>query len=212
MAPNAKYSYRLNSGRRPEQDLLPELNMDRLQRSKQLEKRLQQGDVAALEELYQRFHPELYLYALKLTSSQQLAEDAIQDTFVEIWKYRAQLGKVNSLRFYLLQALRNRCIKILKRRKRFLRVRDTSPQVIIEPEELKLKDNRQETKQKIAIALNSLSSRQKEIIYLKYYENLDYQEIASLLSINYQSVVNHVHRAIVRLREADVLRYIQYPA
>lgn len=186
-----------------------ELSMKEGHRSKQLELRLQQGDVSALEELYQQYHPELYLYALKLTNSQDLAKDAIQDTFVAIWKYRSNLAKANSMRFYLLQALRNQCLKILKKRRRFLSLGQQSPEMVIHPEELKLKDTSQETKQKITQALYSLSNRQREIIYLKYYENLDYQEIAKLLSINYQSVVNHVHRAIVRLRDADVLKLLE---
>lgn len=186
-----------------------ELSMKEGHRSKQLELRLQQGDVSALEELYRQYHPELYLYALKLTNSQDLAKDAIQDTFVAIWKYRSNIAKAHSMRFYLLQALRNQCLKILKKRRRFLSLGQGSPEMIIQPEELKLKDASQETKLKITEALYRLSNRQREIIYLKYYENLDYQEIAKLLSINYQSVVNHVHRAIVRLRDEDVLKLLE---
>ena len=65
-------------------------------------------------------------------------------------------------------------------------------------------------KRKVADAMQSLSSRQREIVYLKFYENLEYQEIADLLTLNYQSVVNHVHRAIVKLRKADILKYLEY--
>ena len=206
---NALHKDNSRAGSHLKQVFRSELSMKQGQRSKQLEIRLQKGDVSALEELYQQYHPELYLYALKLTNSQDLAKDAIQDTFVAIWKYRSNLAKANSMRFYLLQALRNQCLKILKKRKRFLSIGPVSPEMTIQPEELKLKDTSRETKQKITQALNSLSNRQREIVYLKYYENLDYQEIAKLLSINYQSVVNHVHRAIVRLRDADVLKLLE---
>lgn len=206
---NALHKDNSRAGSHLKQVFRSELSMKQGQRSKQLEIRLQKGDVSALEELYQQYHPELYLYALKLTNSQDLAKDAIQDTFVAIWKYRSNLAKANSMRFYLLQALRNQCLKILKKRRRFLSIGQGSPEMVIQPEELKLKDTSQETKQKITQALYSLSNRQREIIYLKYYENLDYQEIATLLSINYQSVVNHVHRAIVRLRDADVLKLLE---
>ena len=209
MTPNALHKDNFRSGSHLKQVHRSELNMNQGQRSEQLAMRLQQGDASALEELYQQYHPELYLYALKLTNSQELAKDAIQDTFVAIWKYRSNLAKANSLRFYLLQALRNQCLKTLKKRKRFLSIGQVLPEMVIQPEELKLKDRSQETKQKITQALYSLSNRQREIIYLKYYENLDYQEIAKLLSINYQSVVNHVHRAIVRLRDADVLKLLE---
>jgi len=173
--------------------------------------RLQNGDLRALELLYQKFHTELFFYALKLTTNRELAEDAVQDTFVDIWNHRSQMGQVRSLQFYLIRSVRHRCLKLLKSNYRF-KVLDAANEfdIRIEPEELRLTDYSVEVKAKVASALKSLSARQREIVYLKFYENLEYQEIADLLALNYQSVVNHVHRAIVKLRTADILKYLEY--
>lgn len=49
--------------------------------------------------------------------------------------------------------------------------------------------------------LNKLPKRQREVLYLKYNCNLKTQEIADVMDINYQSVVNNIHKAIKGLRE-----------
>lgn len=178
-------------------------------RQKKISIRLQQGDLHALELIYQEFHAELFFYALKLTGQRSMAEDAVQDTFVNVWRYRKKLGPVKSLRFYLFRSLRHRSIKLLKSQHRFTWL-GGSPHlaITIEPEELRLNDESEEVKARVKKALLLLSSRQREIVFLKFYENLTYNEIADLLDINYQSVVNHVHQAIQKLRKSNTLKYI----
>jgi len=58
-------------------------------------------------------------------------------------------------------------------------------------------------------ALNNLSPRQREILLLKFFNKLDYQAISDILDINYQSVINHVRRSMLKLREAGVLQYLR---
>ena len=62
-----------------------------------------------------------------------------------------------------------------------------------------------EQKQKVSKVLEKLSQRQKEAIFLRYFDDLEYEEIASIMSINYQSVHNLIHRAIKILRENLVI-------
>ena len=56
-------------------------------------------------------------------------------------------------------------------------------------------------KQKLQKALDLLSHRQRESIYLRYVQELDYEEVASILEINYQSAKNLVSRTLIKLRE-----------
>ena len=53
----------------------------------------------------------------------------------------------------------------------------------------------------LSVLLNKLPSRQKEAIYLKYYSGLKASEISEIMGINYQSVVNTLHKAIKSLKE-----------
>ena len=105
----------------------------------------------------------------------------------------------------------DKCIKLLKRQNRMVDIAVINPlDITILPAELQLKQNEPTIKKRIAEAMTSLSPRQREIIYLKFYNNLDYDELAEILDINYQSVVNHIHKAMLKLRKADVLQHFKY--
>ena len=174
-------------------------------------KKMLQGDLAALEQLYSLFHTDLFHYALKITEKSELAEDAVQDIFVDLWNYRSQIKAVKSPKFYLIRSLRNQCIKLLKKQNRIVEIAVINPlDITILPAELQLKQNEPTIKKRIAEAMTSLSPRQREIIYLKFYNNLDYDELAEILELNYQSVVNHIHKAMLKLRKADVLQHFKY--
>lgn len=163
----------------------------------------------ALEQVYKKFYPDLFPYALKLTSQANLAEDAIQETFLYLWQHRTNIGPIHSLQFYLFRSVRNKCLKLIQKAAKLDRLENAEQHLslIIQPEELHLKDHNKQAKHIIQKALNELSPRQREIIYLKFYNNLDYKEIGNILDINYQSVVNHVHKAISKLRQSKTLDY-----
>lgn len=55
---------------------------------------------------------------------------------------------------------------------------------------------------KLRQTLDKLSKREREVIYLKFYQEMDYEQIAALMSINYQSVRNLVHTAIRELKKS----------
>ncbi len=183
------------------------------QKDKQLKlwEAMLQGDLTALEQIYALFHADLYHYALKLTKQVDLAEDAVQDVFMDLWNYRKQLPTVHAPKFYLIRSVRNQCLKLINKQNRFTALDAASSfELTILPEELKIKDNSELTKKVIAAGMSTLSPRQREIIYLKFYNNLDYEELAEVLDINYQSVVNHIHKAMIKLRKADVLKHLKY--
>jgi RNA polymerase sigma factor (sigma-70 family) len=52
----------------------------------------------------------------------------------------------------------------------------------------------------VLVALGRLSNRQKEIIYLKYYQNLSYEEVSEIMNINYQVARNLLYQAIKSLK------------
>ena len=67
-------------------------------------------------------------------------------------------------------------------------------------ESIILKELKDHQKQMLQDALENLPTRQKEILFLKYYNGMSYEEIEEILSINYQSIRNHIYRALERLR------------
>ena len=172
--------------------------------------RFRKGDTKAFSFLYETFYSDLYNYSLKLTGDRDMALDAIHNTFTYMWQNRNQLNEVSAIKFYLIRSVRHQCLAQIKVRNREgeIGAEETHINMIILPQDLKLHDNSKEVSTKIGEALNTLSKRQREIIYLKFFNNLDYAEIAELLSINYQSVVNSIHRSIIKLRQLDLLKYL----
>ena len=71
------------------------------------------------------------------------------------------------------------------------------------------KEEENELKLKISAALNQLPSKQKEALYLRYNESLDYPEVAKLLEISVESARKQVYRALKTLREThDVNTFV----
>lgn len=174
-----------------------------------------QGDKAALGRIFQAHIKVLYTYGNRFSSDKQLVEDCIQDLFLEIWTRRANLGETDSIRRYLMGSLRRKIIRKLQRHdKQLSREPDwenydfelefTQEHVWIEAEQS------EEKKQKLKKAQASLSEREREAIYLKYYAGLAYEQIGEIMQINYQSTRNLIHRALKRMREALILILIGY--
>src|SRR5690625_5584139 len=72
-----------------------------MKRDVELWKHLKQGDRTAFETLFRKYHQDLHRFAIRFSGDSQLAEDLIQDLFVNIWQQRVSLGDVRSVRAYL---------------------------------------------------------------------------------------------------------------
>jgi RNA polymerase sigma factor (sigma-70 family) len=116
--------------------------------------------------------------------------------------------KIENLKSYLFIALKNNLLKkIIKRKKAELSSIDTVPHELQFKVEYSFQDQwiqseiAEEAKQKLRAAIDNLSPRQKEIIFLKFDEGLDYPEIAKLLEITIESARKQLYRAIKSLRQ-----------
>lgn len=167
--------------------------------------RIVDGDIETYEYIFKSYYPDLYGYGLKLCGRPELVKDVIQELFVMIWERRAQLDKIYSLKIYLMVSLRRRILKTLYKERREIEIlyeQNDSPEIHFTAEEIIIRDESlEEQRKEFQEALNSLPPRQKEVIYLRFYNGMSYEEIEEILSINYQSIRNHVHRAIKTLRE-----------
>jgi RNA polymerase sigma factor (sigma-70 family) len=167
-----------------------------------------EGDTNAFHSIHGQLFRGLYDYALKLLQDAQLAEDAVQELFVKVWVKRAAIGPLQKVKPYFFTALRRQVLNHLRnRRSRELRIGSLPrPDIEFSPEEIVIRDEEYATLQgKIAAVLNELPKRQKEVIYLHYFEEMDYTQIAEVMGIHYQSVLNLTQKALNKLRSADLL-------
>ena len=172
--------------------------------------RLKKGDPAALGELYDVYVDRLFLIASGFTDQRELAKDALQEVFVEIWHYRETLGDIQYPLSYLTKVLRSVLIKKLKKEvpKRHYPVEEALLRHEGSREEsLMAADADQEITLQLNHAIAQLTSRQKLILRLHYYEGLSYEQIAEKLSMNYQSVNNLAFRTIRHLRSIMIMLF-----
>jgi RNA polymerase sigma factor (sigma-70 family) len=168
-----------------------------------------QGSETSFKELHYKYYNDLYTYALKITGDKYIAKNAIQELFIYLWKNKANLSKAQNIRFYLLFSLRRHVIRLLKKEQKHIHLSIKSIKneeeafpLTFSPEDILVKKETELINQKCVVeALNKLPPRQKEIIYLRYFMDMSIDEIAQMLSVNYQSLLNVHCRAMKNLRK-----------
>lgn len=165
---------------------------------------LRSGSQDVFARIYMEHYEALLNYGIKLCREQEIAEDAIQDLFVEIWKYRKNLQDTSSVRFYLLKGLRNKISAGFSKSRLHRHVGLSELSFFAEfsfETSLIQMESEKENYERLATAINSLSDRQKEVLYLRFYNNMDYRQISALMGISYQSTRNQLHLALKALKE-----------
>lgn len=169
----------------------------------QLWNMMTQGNEKAFEILYSRYYDSMFYYGSRYRFDQSLIEDCIQDVFVHIFNNRA-LGSVQYIQAYLLRSLRNMLLGQLSLQKNDS-LEDIPFELTIEDsmfEELFPKDDGElKVGKKLVAILQTLTEKQKNVLYLRYVKGLTFNEIAEMLNINSQSVQNQLSRTLFSLRD-----------
>ena len=168
---------------------------------------LKKGDRDALGKLFSVYYPLLIKYGNKLCSDHELLEDCIQDLFADIWQSKAA-SEVESVKAYLFKALKYKIFK--KQRNRLLKNHsgEFPDEMMFEISHDTFLAEEQENKErvrKVIEALNKLPNRQREVIYLKIFHEMSYEEVSDIMNINYQVCRNLMSQAIKSLRKILVI-------
>ncbi|GAB3325943.1 sigma-70 family RNA polymerase sigma factor [Larkinella ripae] len=163
------------------------------------------GNAAAYERLVRQFYQPLFQYGCKFSRNRELIKDCIQDVFLEVWQKRGSLDHEIPPKPYLMASLRRRMHRVaLANRLVFNSVEgqaDESFEVEFSVEEAFIREEstRQTASQCIRL-LHSLPKRQQEVIYLKYFQELNREQIAEVMNISPQSVSNLIQLALKWLK------------
>lgn len=164
------------------------------------------GDAAALEHLYAELSPQLFGLLLRILQRRDLAEEAVQDTFVSVWRkaseYRADRGKVAT---WVVAIGRYRALDVLRRNRR---------EVGMEPEDLlQASDARIAAEadadepprslaeyRRLRRCLDALSREQRSSVVLAYFQGHTQEEIAALMKAPLGTAKSWVRRALISLK------------
>jgi RNA polymerase sigma factor (sigma-70 family) len=140
---------------------------------------LKQGKEEAVTQIMQYYYADLYQYSLKIAGDADLSKDCIQEVLMEIWAKREKLADVQYIKPYLFKSLRRRIIHYKNEKKKELDSLEIEFDIVFSHEDFLVQElNLQEKQAKLIQALNQLSKRQREAIYLRFYEGLNYEQIS----------------------------------
>ncbi|MES2848983.1 MAG: sigma-70 family RNA polymerase sigma factor [Bacteroidota bacterium] len=166
------------------------------------------NDTAALGHIHAALFEGLYNYAGKLLNDDALADDAVQELFIKIWQKRSSIGSLEKVKPFFFTALRRQILNQLRDIKsKQLKINAVpEPDIEFSQEEIIIKkEDDTGLKEKILQILNTLPERQREVIYLHFFEDMALAQVAEVMAINYQSVQNLKQRALQNMRSADLL-------
>ncbi len=161
------------------------------------------GNKEAYSEAYIFYYKKLYNYGKKITDDIAMIEDSINEVFIMIWKNRETFRKISSPQAYIFSTFRNNIFKKIKSGKliNYYEADDqTEVQFAIDSIIIQ-KETDIVLKAKIEKALQQLTDRQREAIFLRFYEGLSYAEIAGVMNISVKATYKIMARGLTELKE-----------
>lgn len=177
-----------------------------MQPGKELWLRIGEGDQQAFAEVYRFYYKRFYNYGRKFTDNESLIEDATQETLMTVWDKRQKLSTIEYISTYFYTSFRHTLFgKLTQHRKIVLGDRaDDGPEFSID-QVIIAKEADAVIKEKLQKALATLTTRQREAIFLRFYEGSSYEEVASVLNITTKATYKIMARALQQLKEGLTL-------
>ncbi|MCX2475383.1 sigma-70 family RNA polymerase sigma factor [Pedobacter sp. MC2016-05] len=167
--------------------------------------RMLKGDENALDEIYQVYFDSLYRYGMRILNNEDEVKDCLHNLFTKIWETRTKLGPTDNIRYYLFSALKNVINSHYTKEKKYQKVEINDQTVFdlqfnLESAYIK-KEELTEKVLQLSQAMKQLTPRQKEIIYLRYFEEMSYDQISEIMGLTTKGTYKLSARALESLRQ-----------
>ncbi|MDR1091997.1 MAG: sigma-70 family RNA polymerase sigma factor [Prevotella sp.] len=162
------------------------------------------GDKDAFSAFYKVFYPKLFAYGLRLRVSEEYVRDIIQELFLKLYTKPEIIKEPETLRAYLFMSFRNACINHEMYSRKHVDISNINTfdlQFSIENTSIEEEEEKEYTRQKVKEILDDLTPRQREIIYLRFLHQMEYEEISRIMNLSGQAARNLIHRAIDSIRK-----------
>lgn len=164
------------------------------------------GNADAFEYLYRNYSSGLYNYGSKFSHDKELIKECIQDLFVGIWTRRDTLGNPVHLKNYLYKSFRHLIFKKAFQLQNFESYDEAHDnyafQASLNVEEAMIDgEHRINVSAQLNLAMAKLTARQREAVFLRFYEQLSYEEIAEVMDISVKASYKIMARALGFLKE-----------
>jgi len=172
--------------------------------------KFKEGDDDAYSFFYQYYINDLYAYGISLGGEKEIVKDAVQDIFLKIYFEKKDFVSIDHLKYFLLKSLKNRLYNIYQS-KAVSTATEISEDVLgfsittTVLDRIIDEEDRTIIKQQIDDLLSKLTSRQKEAIYLRFMQELEYEEIAEIMKMTSHAARKLISRSLKRLRDDEQL-------
>jgi len=166
---------------------------------------------AVFEQLYERHSDRVFGFLLKLTGNRTAAEDALQETFLRVYKSLERFDTKRSLSAWLLQIARYVAIDAFRVEKKVRRL-----------EEGRARDNQEvqrstgdsdaelnERKRLVNEVLDSLGIEERSLLLLRHFEDMTFRQIGELIDCSSRTAQNRVAAAAKRFQQELLQRRVQ---
>ena len=165
---------------------------------------IQSGNLDALSGIYFQFYDKMFTYGLKHTSDKQAVEDTIQDVYMNLIKYRKNIGEVKNLTGYLISTFRRQLLLTINKQMKMIpsgKLQEENFEFFkSEDQDISEKENLEQLHTIIMQCIGKLPSKQREIVFLRIENGISYEEIAVMLQISVDSCYKSVYRSIKTIR------------
>lgn len=149
----------------------------------------------AFKELYSRYSNRIYAYCRRFVGYKEEAEDIFQDTFKRFYEAAQQEREMTNVYGFILKIARNLCINSKRNQKRTIEIDDTLPI------STKSRQDKEEMLNLIKQAVNRLPADYKDVLILREYEGLSYNDIAEMTNLSLGTVKVRIFRAKDKIRK-----------
>jgi RNA polymerase sigma-70 factor (ECF subfamily) len=161
------------------------------------------GHMAAFEELYRRYDKRVFRYICTFLHDRAAAEEALSDTMLAVWQGAGSFSRTSRISTWIFGIARHKALDAMRRNvRRQQEVELDTAADLVHPGTNPIDQiQRNQVADLTKKAMDRLSQDHREILYLVFYEELPYEDIALLLGIPVNTVKTRVFYAKQQLRQ-----------
>lgn len=159
------------------------------------------GKESAFRQLFDQCHHSLGRYIFRITQSQELAEEIVQDVFLKVWMNRASLAEIQSFKAWLFVASKNHALNHLRKLAREKMLKNQWEAYAISVDTSNAQDERYY--RLLDEAIDQLPPQQQKVYLLSRHKRLKYDEIAVELNLSRETV-----KSYLKLATASITAYM----
>jgi len=162
------------------------------------------GDKEAFSHFYKHNYQRLYSYAISLGMDEEQVRDIIQELFIKLYMKPQLIREVSTIRSFLFVSIKNAFINQINFKRKHVNyeyIENFELSYCVENTKLEDEEEVKRIKDKVDEIISCLTPRQKEIIYLRFLQQMEYDEIAQIMDMSEQAARNLIYRAMEKARK-----------